>query len=90
MGWIWFEASCFPDPSRKASFEAEAGLKFEGQKSQMLIFHYVFKGRRSQMLILHCVLEGRRHQILSLHGVSQENDQSGDIWGDLARRSQNS
>ena len=27
-GWIWFEASCFPDPSRKAPFEAEVGLKF--------------------------------------------------------------
>ena len=26
-GWSWFEASCFPDPLRKASFEAEAGLK---------------------------------------------------------------
>ena len=26
-GWIWFEASCFTDPLREASFEAEAGLK---------------------------------------------------------------
>ena len=26
-GWIWFEASCFTDPSRKASFEAGSGLK---------------------------------------------------------------
>ena len=25
--WIWFDAPCFPDPSRKASFEAESGLK---------------------------------------------------------------
>ena len=26
-GWSWFEASCFPDPLRKASFEAGSGLK---------------------------------------------------------------
>ena len=26
-GWIWFEAFCFTNPLRKASFEAEAGLK---------------------------------------------------------------
>ena len=26
-GWIWFEASCCTDHLRKASFEAEAGLK---------------------------------------------------------------
>ena len=25
--WTWFEASCLTDPLRKASFEAEAGLK---------------------------------------------------------------
>ena len=56
----------------------------------MLILHRVFKGRRSQMLILQSVLEGRRHHMLILQRVSQENDQSGDIWGDLARRSQNS
>ena len=62
----------------------------EGQRSQISILDCIFKGRRSQMLILHCVLEGRRHQMLILHCVSQENDQSGDIWGDLARRCQNS
>ena len=42
------------------------------------------------MLILHCVLEGRRHHMLILHCVSQETDQSEDMWGDLARRCQNS
>ena len=26
--WSWFEASCFTDPLRKASFEAGSGLKF--------------------------------------------------------------
>ena len=25
--WSWFEASCFTDPLRKVSFEAESGLK---------------------------------------------------------------
>ena len=26
-GWIWFESFCFTNPLRKASLEAEAGLK---------------------------------------------------------------